>query len=93
MFGKCKICEERALRIEEMRNAHSEQIQVLKSQVEMLSKLVFAPAITVNPPGASVDLDALLGGSSEIPKSVSSTDSERRAKVEAEARALLTGNF
>lgn len=81
MFGKCKVCEQKELRIEE-----------LKAQIEFLKDML-QPSST----GTAVNLEAnkILEGSSmpvlEIPDNAEVN--KQREDIERERVRIMTGNY
>lgn len=66
LLGKCKVCEERLHRIDE-----------LKTQIQMLTKLAFPSPTTKNLSVVDLERDRILSGSDEaIPVNLKSINDE-----------------
>lgn len=81
MFGPCKVCKEKDLRIAE-----------LQAQVELLRSLVAPPASASRIPILQVESDAILSGRDEA---IDPTPDQQRelARIESEANRILSGTY
>lgn len=81
MFGRCKICTEKDLRI-----------ATLEAQVHLLTTLVAPPASASRIPILQVESDAILSGRDEA---IDPTPDQQREleRIESEANRIFSGTY
>lgn len=81
MFGRCKVCQEKDLRIVE-----------LQAQVDLLRALVAPPASASRIPILQAESDAILSGRDEA---ITPTAEQQREleRIESEANRIFSGTY